>query len=161
DAERLCAAVEIREIGLGERIDGVREQSDATQGWEHFAHQLERLFSELRRRGCDAGDIAAGASEAGDEAGPNRIARRDPDRNLARRILGGVCGWGLKGDQDVNLAPDEIGSERGEPFWASLGRPEVQLYGSADDIAQRRESFLERYAIRLGIGGNEDAVPRD
>ena len=58
------------------------------------------------------------------------------DRNRLGRRLGGTNRSGTARDDNVDVALDELGRERGEPFDAAFGVASLHLQISALDVAQ-------------------------
>ena len=105
-----------------------------------FFEQLDSLACQRRLEDGESRNIAAGARQALDQPGRNRItARNENDRDRFGRVLGG-CGLGcLSGDEDINLA-------RLENYVLSL------------DVAERTEFLpqsLKPGALRSGTGSEK------
>jgi hypothetical protein len=101
----------------------------------------------------DAGEIAAGPSEAGDQACCNRVGagvENDRDRRgrVLRRERRSVTALG---HDHVDLAGDEVGSQRGQPIKLTLGPAvfdrhvlSVEVAGFAQPLAESGELQLNQ-----------------
>src|SRR5262249_49356071 len=60
----------------------------------------------------EAGGIAAGVAETLDQSGSHRISRdRNDDRDRARCLFGGLRGWRIHSDNDIDVEGDKLDSE--------------------------------------------------
>src|SRR5262249_31478786 len=68
-----------------------------------------------------AGDVATRPRQARDQTGSNRLARYCENyRDDRRRLLGNHDCGSRRRDNDINLAPDELGRDLGEALVASF-----------------------------------------
>jgi hypothetical protein len=103
-------------------IAGVPNNGDTAEGGNHFLKKLEPLGSDLREKeGCPR-EVTARASEIGHETGRYRVARDGHNdgyrgcrlfRRSGRR--GSFC------DDNIDLEPDQVGSEGREPIVVAVG----------------------------------------
>src|SRR6185436_7836802 len=85
------------------------------------AQQLESLSGKIGRLTRQAGGIAARPRQTGDETGADWVPhRRGDDWDHRRRLLCCNGGGGSPRDNDVDLEPDELGSDLGSALRASL-----------------------------------------
>jgi hypothetical protein len=100
---------------------------------------------QLGADGGEPGEIAAGPSQAGDEALGHRIAGYgEDDRDRPGGLLGGFgSGRGCR-DDDVDVQPDELGGERGQSLILELGGPMLDHHVLTFDVAQVAQPLPER-----------------
>jgi len=92
----------------------------------HVEEDLNELSMRFRRHHGQDGDIAAGASEAGDEAGSEWIARQEDDRNLARCLLRRQATGRVERHDDVDLEPDQLCRQAGKPIECFFRRTKLK-----------------------------------
>ena len=102
-----------------------------------FAQQLNPLSDEIPMHGRQAGDIAARPRKAGNQSGADRICpQRKDDRNGGCRLLRRGDGRSVEGDNDVDLHPDQFGSDLGIAIGATVRPAIFDRDGSIFDPSQ-------------------------
>src|SRR4029453_8739170 len=102
-------------------IAGVPDNSDTAEGRNHFLKELEPLCSDLREKEGRPCEVAARASEIGNEAGLYRIASdRHNDGYRRGRLLRRMARRCAFRDDDVHLEPDQVGREGQPPLVLSI-----------------------------------------
>jgi hypothetical protein len=96
------------------RID---EHRDALGLGDGLDEQLEHLAVHAGAEASEAGHVAPGAAEIGDQGRSDRIADEiEHDRYRGGRGLRGNGRWRPGSDDQVELALDRLGGDRGEPL---------------------------------------------
>src|SRR5262249_22624866 len=91
---------------------------------DNLAQQFETLASSLDLLKRQAGCVAAGPRQTGDQAGADRVRRRENNGNDRRRLLDSRDSGSRRCDNNIDLAPDEFGRDLGDTLLASL-RPSI------------------------------------
>jgi hypothetical protein len=107
------------------------------------------LGKQLDIHGVDAGEVAARPSETGDEAGLDRVAAEEDDRDRRGRSFRRQCrqGAGVGRDQ-IDLAADEVDGQCGHPIKATLSPAVFDRHILAHDVAGFAQSLAERGQTR-------------
>jgi hypothetical protein len=101
------------QLSLEIRIAWIEQHRDQYAGGNQFAHEPQAFALHLLEQDVQAGRIAAGPIEAGDQTQPDRIiASNKDDRNGRRGRLGGESRRGTAGrDDQRDLAANQIGCQ--------------------------------------------------
>ena len=120
---------------------------------EDVAVQLQAFGADLRVHERDAGDVAAGPGQAGDESVADGISRqRHHDRSRWSGAHGRAGGCRHVGHDDVALELDEPGGQTGQLVRGLSGIAPVDDDVLAFDVAELAQSLPERLRW-LGPGG--------
>src|SRR5262249_27978384 len=88
---------------------------------QRIAQKFETLAGSLRLLERQTGDVATRSRQTRDQAGADRVPRRrENDGDDRRRLLGSHDSGSRRCDNDINLAPDELGRDLGEALVASF-----------------------------------------
>ena len=112
----------------------------------HLVKQREPLGRQLDVHAAQARDVAARPGEIGDEAVPDRVADADEDdRDRRGCAFCRQCRRGAAAGRDqLDLAADQIGGQRGQPIITSLHPAVFNREILPIDIARRIQRILER-----------------
>src|SRR5262249_60338112 len=118
-------------------IARVPDNRDTAEKRNHFLQKLEPLGSHLREKEGRPREVAAGASEIGNEASRHRIARDCHNDGYRGRRLFRRSGWRCAfGDDYIDLESDQVGSEGWEPVVVAVRISVLDGDTLALDIAQ-------------------------
>jgi hypothetical protein len=120
---------------------------------DRLLEQGELFPGHLGQHGGRSGDVLARAREAGDEPAPQRIAHaHHDDGSRPGRTLGGQGGLRHDRDDDVDLEPDQLHREVGEPL-----EPPLRPSGLEGDVLSLHPGELTE---RVAEGREEGRIRR-
>src|SRR4051795_4344301 len=102
------------------------------------------LGRQLEGEGAEAYEVAARPGQAGDEAGRDRVAYAEDNRDRQGCVFRCDCRDAALGHDHVDLAADEVGGQGGQPIIAVLRRAVFNRYVLSLDIAGVAETETER-----------------
>jgi hypothetical protein len=103
------------------RVVRFHEIADLQDARNRFQECLDRSCANLNPLSGDAGDVAAGLGEAGDEPGGHRVTGNHDDGHGLGRLLCGHRRRRVRSDDGVHVEADEIGHESTKPLALALG----------------------------------------
>ena len=110
----------------------------------------QALRHELGLETRDTRHVAAGLGERADEAGAHRVAHQgEHDRHALRRVLRGLRGRLLAGEDQVDAGLDEGLGGRGHRVQLSFGEADVERHVAAVLEAELLEPGLEPFDGRM------------
>ena len=145
----------------------IREDRHPAQARDRILEQLEPFRRELGNEERVAGDVAAGAREARDDARSNGVADVGHDhRNRIRRgcLLRGEGARCRVRHDDIHLEPDELGGELGKTVILTFGEAKLDddiLALDVTQVAQSRPECIDAGGPCRGRGHSQKPDPRD
>jgi hypothetical protein len=96
---------------------GMQEGSHTSEPGNDVSEQLQTLGDQLRAEKRRPRNIAARPCQAGDQLVADRIGHDScDDGDRVRSLLGCLGRWRAPRDNDVDLQPNQLGRQRGEPI---------------------------------------------
>ena len=154
-AERARRFLAGRDVALGVLVVGIHEQPDQRRLRHDLAQDLEALRRQCARDERDAGRVAARLGHALHESEAHRIgADGEHDRNRRRGGLRGSRGRDVAGGgDDVDLARDQLGRERGQAGVVAVRPAVLDREVASFGVARFGEAVAERARVeRVGLG---------
>ena len=145
----------------------IREDRHPAHARDRILEQLEPFRHELGNEERVAGDVAARAREARDDARSNGVA--DVGHDHRYRIRRGCL---LRGEgarcrvrhDDIHLEPDELGGELGKTVVLTFGKAKLDddiLALDVTQVAQSRPECIDAGGPCRGRGHSQKPDPRD
>src|SRR5215469_5887327 len=135
------------------RIAWVDKNSNSPDLWKKLLEKLKPLRVWFWNEEGPSGDVPAGPVEAGNKAGPDRIAAYKHDNGNG---CGGVLGRKYPGVgigyENINTEMDQLGCQRGEPLVVSLCISELNDNIFALQIAKSAKSRPKSFVVNLLVG---------
>jgi hypothetical protein len=130
-------------------IDGIvriEQDSDAARGRVRVLKYLKAFRAELGVEEGRSGHIPAGAREARDNAGGNRVATHHHDNGQGRRgLFRGKCPWCSESYEDIDPETHEFGGEFRESRIVPFGPAEIDENVLTFDIAEVSEPVAKSF----------------
>src|ERR1051325_4536957 len=118
-------------------IRGIRQCQNTTRRWQHLPDELHTFARKFSRRTRHAGDIAAWAIEAFDEAGFDRIPGKSHDnRYMGRGPLRGLCRRRVPRDDQIDIELYQFRGQISQSRWLPVIGPEFIADTLTVDVIQ-------------------------
>ena len=113
--------------------------------------EFKPLRVELGRQALDSRHISGRPREAAHESGfDRRVHAPDENRDLRGRLFGCETGEIPDRDDRIDLLPNEVACDRGQPFGIPVCVAELEMNVLAADVAQALQRLLD--AVLCGSG---------
>src|SRR6516164_10258043 len=146
-----------------EKRVSIHEHCDSPRNRQHLDDQFEILYCEFGGRPTDTSHVSARPGDVGNQSRCLQISPIDDNGQLGCYFFGGKSSRRWISDDDINLAPDQVGGKRRKSRRLAVGGANDQLDASSLLISEITQTLTKPHHKDrwIGISKKQNADPRD